>query len=77
MALKRLEERLEEWLDAQERKITPSGTDDTPLHRTPPALRGSHAKTRVNTKGPKGQRIKGSKGQAPHKPKCLIPNATN
>ena len=32
--------RLEEWLDAQERKITQSGTDDTPLHRTPPRSAG-------------------------------------
>ena len=27
--------RLEEWLDAQERKDAQSGTDNTPLHRTP------------------------------------------
>ena len=40
MALKRLEERLEEWLEERERKITPSGTDDTPLHRTPPRSAG-------------------------------------
>ncbi len=32
--------RLEEWLDAQERKVTQSGTDDTPLHRTPPRSAG-------------------------------------
>ena len=39
-ALKRLEEWLEEWLDAQERKVTQSGTDNTPLHRTPPRSAG-------------------------------------
>jgi hypothetical protein len=32
--------RVEEWLDAQEMKITPSGTDNTPLHRTPPRSAG-------------------------------------
>jgi len=32
--------RLEEWLDAQERKVTQSGTDDNPLHRTPPRSAG-------------------------------------
>jgi hypothetical protein len=32
--------RIEEWLDAQERKDTQSGTDDTPLHRTPPRPAG-------------------------------------
>jgi hypothetical protein len=35
-ALKRLEKRL----DAQGRKDTQSGTDDTPLHRTPPRPAG-------------------------------------
>jgi putative SOS response-associated peptidase YedK len=33
-------ERLEEWLDAQERKDAQSGTDDNPLHRTPPRSAG-------------------------------------
>ena len=57
MALKRLEE----LLDAQGRKDAQSGTDDTPLHRTPPRSAVWNAvKTRVNTKGSKGQRIKGS-----------------
>ncbi len=57
MALKRLEERL----DAQGRKDAQSGTDDTPLHRIPPRSAVWNAvKTRVNTKGSKGQRIKGS-----------------
>jgi hypothetical protein len=46
--------RLEEWLDAQGRKDAQSGTDDTP------PCGGRTLKTRVNTKGPKGQRIKGS-----------------
>ena len=32
--------RLEEWLDAQGRKDTQSGTDDTTLHRTPPRSAG-------------------------------------
>jgi hypothetical protein len=36
MALKRLEKRL----DAQGRKVTQSGTDDNPLHRTPPRSAG-------------------------------------
>ena len=35
-AIKRLEERLKE----RERKVTQSGTDDTPLHRTPPRSAG-------------------------------------
>ena len=53
--------RLEELLDAQGRKDAQSGTDDTPLHRTPPRSAVWNAvKTRVNTKGSKGQRIKGS-----------------
>jgi len=32
--------RLEEWLDAQGRKDAQSGTDDTPIHRTPPRSAG-------------------------------------
>ena len=36
MALKRLEE----WLEEQERKDAQRGTDDTPIHRTPPRSAG-------------------------------------
>ena len=53
MVLERLEER--------ERKDSQSGTDDTPLHRTPPRSAVWNAvKTRVNTKVPKRQRTKES-----------------
>ena len=46
--------RLEEWLDAQERKVTQSGTDDNPLHALHPALRGSHAENKSQHKRTKG-----------------------
>ena len=65
MALKRLEER--------ERKDAQSGTDDTLIHRIPPRSAVWNAvKTRVNTKGPKGQRIKGS---SPPQARVFIPES--
>ena len=42
MALKRLEE----WLEERERKDSQSGTDDTPFTALYPALRGSHTENK-------------------------------